>query len=80
MKNNEECLSCNFSFVLDKQTILLQSSEDLSYNCRKLNLTKEHAFKWSRFVSIFINNTRYKIELGKYFSNIYRITDNFTGI
>lgn len=63
VKSNEKCLSHNLSFVLDKQTILPQSSEDLSYSCRKMNLTKEHAFKWLRFVSIFINNMQYKVNL-----------------
>lgn len=80
MKSNEGYLPCNLYFVLDKKAILLQLSEDLSYNCKKLNFTKECAFKWPRFVFIFINNTQYIVELGKYFSNTYNITDNFAGI
>lgn len=80
MKNEEECLSCTFYFVQYKQTIFLPSSEYLSYSCRKLNITKWYAFAYPIFVSIFAKNMQYKVELEKYFSNIYHITDNFAGI
>lgn len=80
MKSNEECLSCNLHFMLYKQTIFLPSSEYLSYNCRKLNLTKGYAFECPGFVSIFAENVQYNVELEKYFSNPYNITDNFVRI
>lgn len=60
--------------------IFLSSSEYLSYNCRRLNLTKGYAFEYPIFVSIFAKNVQYKVELEKYFSNIYNITDNFARI